>query len=85
VFAVLIAKNQLITLVRPKSYSLHPGGENRELNCSSSKGHDKFIGWTRINHYDTNHFRFTSNIKFGKWFNIIPNRGVLDTNMSSTI
>lgn len=27
VFAILVAKNQLVTLVRPKKYSLHPSGE----------------------------------------------------------
>lgn len=26
VFAILVANNQLITLVRPKNYSLHPAG-----------------------------------------------------------
>ena len=39
VFAVLIARNQLITLVRPKSYSLHPGGKSIPVTDCSPETH----------------------------------------------
>jgi hypothetical protein len=31
VFAILVANNQLVTLVRPKKYSLHPSGELEKI------------------------------------------------------
>lgn len=49
VFAVLIAKNQLITLVRPKSYSLHPGDLHLILNLvNGSTSFQTAESWTPI-------------------------------------
>ena len=49
VFAVLIAKNQLITLVRPKSYSLHPGDLHLILNLvNGSTSFQTAQSWTPI-------------------------------------
>ncbi|XP_028406838.1 vacuolar fusion protein MON1 homolog A-like [Dendronephthya gigantea] len=49
VFAVLIARNQLITLVRPKSYSLHPGDLHLILNLvNGSTSFQTAESWTPI-------------------------------------
>ncbi|XP_046860128.1 vacuolar fusion protein MON1 homolog A-like isoform X2 [Xenia sp. Carnegie-2017] len=49
VFAVLIANNQLITLVRPKMYSLHPGDLHLILNLvNGSTSFQTAESWTPI-------------------------------------
>ncbi|KAK3712200.1 hypothetical protein QZH41_018431 [Actinostola sp. cb2023] len=49
VFAILVAKNQLVTLVRPKKYSLHPSDLHLIFNLvSASTSFQSAESWTPI-------------------------------------